>query len=58
MVIICFRFLGSEFAFAFVSVGHIMMPGPILMTFSDVAGPGPHDSGNRTILAHWNPGKS
>ncbi|CAG2210833.1 unnamed protein product [Mytilus edulis] len=49
------RFLGSEFAFAFVSVGHIMMPGPILMTFSDVAGPGPHDSGNRTILAHWNP---
>ncbi|XP_076085507.1 uncharacterized protein LOC143056307 [Mytilus galloprovincialis] len=49
------RFYGSGFAFAFVSVGHIMMPGPILMTFSDVAGPGPHDSGNRTVLAHWNP---
>ncbi|XP_052081925.1 uncharacterized protein LOC127719726 isoform X2 [Mytilus californianus] len=49
------RLYGSEFAFAFVSVGHIMMPGPILMTYSDAAGPGPHDSGNRTILTHWNP---
>ncbi|VDI51286.1 Hypothetical predicted protein [Mytilus galloprovincialis] len=49
------RLYGNEFAFAFVSVGHILMPGPIVMTYSDAAGPGPHDSGNRTILIHWNP---
>ncbi|XP_076085326.1 uncharacterized protein LOC143056125 [Mytilus galloprovincialis] len=48
------RLYESEFAFSFVSVGHIMMPGPILMTFSDVAGPELH-SGNRTILTNWNP---
>ncbi|XP_071152184.1 uncharacterized protein [Mytilus edulis] len=49
------RLYGSEFAFAFVSVGHIMMPGPILMTYRDIAGPGPHESGNRTLLTNWNP---
>lgn len=33
------------------------MPGPMLMTYSDAAGAGPHEEGNRTMLVHWNPGK-
>ena len=56
-MIFFFRFFGSDFAFSFVSVGHIEMPGPILMTYTDIAGPGPQDTGNRTMLVHWNPGK-
>jgi hypothetical protein len=37
-------------------VGNLALPDPVIITYPDEAGN--TTSGNRTMLVHWNPGKS